>query len=98
MDDRNGFNRASSGRMQWGTYGFVAGILLGVMFGWFFSGIVGAIFRLGMAAVILIPLVLLFVAWRKVIAPWLRPPVDTPYSGPIGAIETRGVVHEPRPH
>ncbi len=96
MDHQRLENRISSGRVQWGSYGFIAGILLGVMLGWFFNGIVGAFVRLAMAAVIVIPLILLFIAWRKVVSPWLRPPVDPTYSAPFGAIETRGVVHEPR--
>ena len=97
MNQQRTYSGTSGGRVQWGSYGFMAGIVVGVMLGWFFNGIVGAIFRLGMAAVIIIPLVLVFIAWRKVIVPWLRPPTGNGYSSsPIGAIETRGVVHEPR--
>lgn len=93
---------SQGGRFQWGSYGFLAGILLGVLMGWLFAGFVGAFIRVAMVALAIVPLVLVYIAWRKVVAPWLRPPVERQYQYmmPPNAIETRavvhGVVHEPR--
>jgi len=101
MNTNERYSSTPSGRMQWGSYGFMAGILLGVMVGWLFHGFVGAFVRVGMVALAVLPLILLYIAWRKVVAPWLRPANDREYVQSGGAIETRGVVqgvvHEPRP-
>jgi hypothetical protein len=78
--------------MQWGSYAFLAGLLIGVLIGWMFAGFVGTIVRFGLIMVAVIPLVLMYVVWRRYIAPWLRPPVERPYNGPVDAIETRAVV------
>jgi hypothetical protein len=89
-------------RIQWGSYGFLAGIFIGVMLGWLFAGFIGAFIRVAMVALVLVPIVLVYVAWRKIVAPWLRPPVEPQYRyiAPDNAIETRAVVHgavaEPR--
>ncbi|MFN8661898.1 MAG: hypothetical protein U0075_08405 [Thermomicrobiales bacterium] len=95
-----------SGRMQWGGYGFIAGIVLGVMIGWMFSGFVGLVIRFGLALLVLIPIILLYLAYRKFVSPVRRmmtveyvnsQPVT--YSGGYGtpggygSIETRHVVH-----
>jgi hypothetical protein len=89
------------GRVQWGSFGFVAGIVLGVLMGWFFAGFVGAFIRVALVAMAIVPVVLLYVAWRRFVAPWLRPPAEPRYTPPLGAIETsavvRGAVREPRP-
>jgi hypothetical protein len=92
-----------SGRVQWGSYGFIVGIALGILIGWMFGGLVGAFLRVALALVVIIPLVLLVIAWRKYVSPMLRPPArqDYEYFEPVGAIETRGVirgtVHQPHP-
>ena len=36
--------------------GFVAGLIVGLLLGWFFHGVVGLVIRLGFALVLLIPL------------------------------------------
>ncbi len=95
-----------SGRMQWGSYGFIAGIVLGIMIGWMFSGLVGLVIRFGLALLVLIPILLLYLAYRKFVSPVRRMmTVDSvnsqpaPYSGGYGtpggygSIETRHVVH-----
>ena len=56
----NGFRE----RFQWGSYGFVPGLLIGILLGWIFSGVVSWVVRFGIALLILIPLVALFFAWR----------------------------------
>jgi hypothetical protein len=83
--------------MQWGGYGFLAGLLIGVLVGWMFAGFVGAFVRVAIFLAAIIPIVLVFLAWRKFIAPWLRPPIERTYDDPVGAIdaiETRAVVQQ----
>lgn len=52
-----------SRRMQ---IAFVAGLVLGVLLGWLFSGVVSAVMRFGLLAVLLIPLVLALFFWWKI--------------------------------
>jgi F0F1-type ATP synthase assembly protein I len=42
-------------------YGFAAGIVVGILLGWFFHGIVSFVVRLGIIALLLIPI--LIIAW-----------------------------------
>ncbi|MCD6027874.1 MAG: hypothetical protein K0S78_48 [Thermomicrobiales bacterium] len=98
MNQRYGTNGTGNGRIQWGGYGFIAGIVLGVLIGWFFAGFIWAFIRVGMVALVVIPAVLLFIGWRKYVAPMLRSPVQREpmrheYIDPGYAIETRAVVH-----
>jgi hypothetical protein len=88
--------RAQSGRVQWGSYGFLAGVLFGVLLGWSFHGFIGAFIRVGLVALVVVPLILIYLAWRKFLAPLLRPPVEHEYVAPLGSIETRGIIREPR--
>ena len=92
MNQGNRGNVAGSVRMQWGGYGFMAGIVLGVLMGWFFAGFIGAFIRVGVVLLVLVPVVLLFIAWRKFVAPAFRPPAAREYVEPGYAIETRSVV------
>jgi len=98
--------RQGSARMQWGSYGFIAGIVLGIMIGWMFSGFVGLVIRFGLALLVLIPILLLYMAYRKFVSPVRRMMTveypnsqPAPYSGGYGtpggygSIETRHVVH-----
>jgi membrane protein implicated in regulation of membrane protease activity len=101
MDQRIGSGvPGSSGRAQWIGYGFLAGIVVGVLMGWMFAGFVGALFRVALFAMAVVPVVLLYIAWRRFIAPWLRPPAPRGELVPFESIETRAVVHsavrEPR--
>ena len=93
MNGRDGMRESQGGRFQWGSFGFFAGILLGVLIGWFFAGFIGAFIRVAMLSLVIVPIVLVFLAWRKFVTPWLRPPADRRYVGPANAIETRAVVH-----
>ena len=56
-------------RFQWVSYGFIAGIVLGIVLGWLFHGVVGWIFRFGLVALLLVPLVALFIVWRRLSSP-----------------------------
>lgn len=47
-------------------YAFIAGMLVGVLFGWFFHGIISMAVRFGVVFVLLVPLLLLaFMWWRS---------------------------------
>jgi membrane protein implicated in regulation of membrane protease activity len=87
------------GRVQWGSYGFIAGVVFGLFMGWMFAGFVGAFVRVALVAAILVPAILLYLGWRRYVSPWLKPPAKPDYIGPVGAIETRavvrGIAHEP---
>jgi Flp pilus assembly protein TadB len=52
-------------RFQWGSYGVVVGLLLGLILGWLFHGVVGTIVRFGFVALVLIPFIVAFVVWRR---------------------------------
>jgi hypothetical protein len=52
-------------RFQWVSYGFIAGVILGLILGWLFHSVVGWIFRFGLVALLLVPLVILFIVWRR---------------------------------
>ena len=102
MNERNCINGYQGRRFQWGSYGFLLGILVGVLVGWSFAGFIGAFIRVAMVSLVVVPIVLFYFAWRKVVAPWLRPAAGREYQyiGADNAIETRAVVHgavaEPR--
>lgn len=51
-----------SRRMQ---ISFVVGLILGIVLGWLFSGVVSAVMRFGLLAVLLIPLILAVMFWWK---------------------------------
>ncbi len=102
MNNRNHMNGLQARRFQWGSFGFLAGIVVGILMGWMFAGFVGAFIRVAMVALVIVPVVLIYIAWRKVVAPWLRPAAERQYQylSQDNAIETRAVVHgavpEPR--
>ncbi|MFN8590761.1 MAG: hypothetical protein U0031_04800 [Thermomicrobiales bacterium] len=89
----NNQNSSSGGRWQWGSYGFMAGLAVGVMAGWIFSGFVGALVRVGLVALVVVPLVLVFLAYRRYVVPIFQPKRSpSPLVNP-NAIETRAVIH-----
>ncbi len=86
-------------RLQWTVYGFIAGILIGMVLGWLFHNIIGAAFTFLIVAALLIPFVLAFLFWRKVQDERRPnvPPAPAPYDpsltgGP--AIETTYTISE----
>ena len=102
MNGHDRFSGSQGRRFQWGSYGFLAGIFIGIMMGWLFAGFIGAFIRVAMVALVIVPIVLVYIAWRKIVAPWLRPPAEPKYRyiAPDNTIETRAVVRgavpEPR--
>lgn len=45
---------------------FIAGLLLGILLGWLFSGVVSAVMRVGIVALLLIPLAIAIYFWWKI--------------------------------
>lgn len=45
---------------------FVTGLVLGILLGWLFSGLVGAVMRFGLLLVLLVPLILALMFWWRV--------------------------------
>ena len=74
-------------RFQFGSYGFLAGVVVGLMLGWIFHGFVGFVVRFGLVVLLLTPLVVIFLVWRRLTERDRRPSV----------IESRAVVVESRP-
>ncbi len=82
-------------RFRWGSYGFVGGVLVGAFLGWFFHGLISTIFRFGFVALLLIPLVIVFLVWRR-FDDRNRSPTTSVQSTVTEPIETRGEVVEVR--
>lgn len=101
MNRRVAAPAATSGRVQWGSYGFMAGLVVGVLLGWMLSGFIGAFVRVGIVALIVVPLVLLFLAWRRYVTPLLRPPVEREVIAAPNVIDAQVIaprqVREPQP-
>jgi predicted lipid-binding transport protein (Tim44 family) len=91
MNRLNGSMESNGGRIQWGSYGFFAGLAIGILVGWFFAGFIGAFIRVGIVALIVIPIVLLFLAWRRFVTPLISPPRREYVAAP-DAIEAQAVV------
>lgn len=47
-------------------FAFLAGLILGVLLGWLFSGVVSAVMRFGLLALLLVPLVFALMFWWRV--------------------------------
>lgn len=52
-------------RLRWTRHGFFAGVILGVVMGWLFHGVISFVFRFGLILLLLLPL--LVIGWL-----WLR--------------------------
>lgn len=70
-------------RFQWGSYGFVTGIILGLILGWIFHGVISRIFWI---LVVLVPLIFAFLVWQRL----------TNRRRRDDAVETRSFVVETR--
>ena len=77
-------------RVRFAGYGLGAGLLVGIVLGWMFHGVVGTILWLLLIAVILTPFVLAVIFWQKTLsrnnqertlvrdAEWREPSGDRP--------------------
>lgn len=62
---RQGFS-ALWWQARWARYAFLAGLLLGLLLGWFFHTVISLFLRLGVALIILVPLVVIaYLLWRR---------------------------------
>lgn len=52
-------------RIRWARGGFFAGLLLGVVVGWLFHGIISFAFRFGLVLVLLLPLLVIGWLWWR---------------------------------
>ncbi len=59
------FLAAGRDRAQWSAYGFIAGILIGLVLGWLFHGFIGAIFTFVIVGAILAVFVLAYLFYRR---------------------------------
>jgi len=63
-------------RTRFARFGFVAGLVVGILIGWFFHGVVSLIMRVGFVIALLIPLaIVLWLWWRSSRTPM---PADRP--------------------
>jgi len=63
-------------RTRFARFGFIAGLVLGILIGWFFHGVVSLVMRLGFVIALLIPLaIVLWLWWRSSRTPM---PADRP--------------------
>ncbi len=63
-------------RLKGAQFGFIGGLLIGLLLGWFFHGVISLAVRLGFLVLLLLPL--LVIGWL-----WLRSR-QSPGSGPSG--------------
>ena len=73
-------------RFQWISYGFIPGIVLGLILGWLFHGVVGTLLRFLLVAIVLAPLVIGFIAWQRLKN---RGQADEVVEGRSFVVETR---------
>jgi Na+-driven multidrug efflux pump len=52
-------------RAQWSAYGFIAGILIGLVLGWLFHGVIGTVVNFLIVAALLTPFIIAFIFWRR---------------------------------
>lgn len=78
---RQGFS-ALWWQARWARYAFVGGLLIGLLLGWFFHAVVGLFLRLGIALVILVPLIVIaYLFWRG------KSRRSSGFGGPRGSTE-----------
>lgn len=54
-----------SQRLKGAQFGFVAGIIIGLVFGWIFHGIISLAFRFGLLVLLLLPLIVIGWLWFR---------------------------------
>jgi len=56
---------AGRDRIQWSAYGFIAGILIGLVLGWLFHGVIGTVVNFLIVAALLTPFIIAYIFWRR---------------------------------
>jgi predicted lipid-binding transport protein (Tim44 family) len=54
-----------SHRLRGAQFGFIAGIVIGLVFGWIFHGIISMAFRFGLLVLLLLPLIIIGWLWFR---------------------------------
>jgi predicted lipid-binding transport protein (Tim44 family) len=54
-----------SDRLKGAQFGFLAGLAIGLIFGWFFHGIISVVVRLGVFFILLLPLIVIGWLWFR---------------------------------
>jgi len=63
-------------RLKGAQFGFIAGLLVGLLMGWFFHGVISLAIRFGLLLVLLLPLIVIGWLWlrsRRAPGPSIRP-------------------------
>ncbi len=76
-------------RLKGAQFGFIAGLLVGLLMGWFFHGVISLAIRFGLLLVLLLPLIVIGWLWlrsQRAPGPSTRPP-DSAESGWTAVID-----------
>jgi predicted lipid-binding transport protein (Tim44 family) len=77
-------------RIRWARQGFFAGLLAGIVLGWFFHGIISFLIRFGLVVVLLLPLLVIgWLWWRSSRSTVTDQPTTTVMTWRSGDIPTR---------
>lgn len=52
-------------RIRWARHGFLAGLILGLLMGWFFHGVISVFVRFGLVLLLLLPLLAIGYLWWR---------------------------------
>ena len=77
-------------RFRWGSYGFAGGLIIGLILGWFFHGVISFVVRFGFVALLLVPVVVVFLVWRRLEDRGRANPRSDISSSAVDPVETRG--------
>jgi predicted lipid-binding transport protein (Tim44 family) len=69
-------------RFRWGGFGFIGGLVIGLLLGWFFHGVISTILQFGLVILLLLPFIAAFVVWRRLQDRGRR-------EAPLGSVRTR---------
>lgn len=83
-------------RIRWARGGFFAGLLAGVVLGWFFHGIISFLLRFGLVLVLLLPLLVIgWLWWRSSRSNGTQGPTSTVMTWRADDIPGRGRADDP---
>jgi predicted lipid-binding transport protein (Tim44 family) len=85
-------------RLKGAQFGFIGGLLIGALLGWFFHGVISMVVRLGFLVVLLLPLIVIGWLWLRSQRATRESP-DQPQSGAtwtaVGTVTTSRPVAKP---